>query len=314
MKVIGINRKILLVSSMMLILAGGGGPAFAEQPQPSKMEANQVAAGAEVLVAWDGQKIDRLDYEAALRNNVKEEHRPDFPRDMRRIASLLDDIHVRRELSSRAMAAGIDQDPVVTRQLLLARERMLSTRWLERWESQLAVPDMTAAAEEQYKLKPETYRSPEQVKASHILIGVDKRTEEEALARAEEVLKKARQGIDFSSLVKEYSEDPSAARNEGDLGWFTREKMAKPFSDAAFALERAGDISDVVKTSFGYHVILLQDKKAAKQKTFEDVKTALIRDLEKKWRNEQRAAYIAEIRANKSISLNGPAIDSLLVK
>ncbi len=105
---------------------------------------------------------------------------------------------------------------------------------------------------------------PTQVAAQHVLVpykGAEKcpkgvtRSKAEAKKRAEEVSKKAREkGADFSALVAEYSEDPAAKERQGSLGKFTREKMAKPFSDAAFALE-IDAVSDPVETPFGFHVI-----------------------------------------------------------
>jgi peptidyl-prolyl cis-trans isomerase NIMA-interacting 1 len=108
---------------------------------------------------------------------------------------------------------------------------------------------------------------PTSVAAQHVLVaykgakdvkkGVT-RTKDEAQKRAAEVVTKARGGADFSALVKEYSDDPAAGERQGSVGKFTRDKMAKPFSDAAFALPVAlpvDGISDVVETPFGFHVI-----------------------------------------------------------
>jgi hypothetical protein len=121
-----------------------------------------------------------------------------------------------------------------------------------------AAPSTTASAPKA------PHDPPTQVAAQHVLVpykGAEKcpkgvtRSKAEAKKRAEEVSKKAKEkGADFSALVAEFSEDPAAKERQGSLGKFTREKMAKPFSDAAFALE-VDEVSDPVETPFGFHVI-----------------------------------------------------------
>ncbi len=80
----------------------------------------------------------------------------------------------------------------------------------------------------------------------------------EAMATAQEVLERAKAGEDFSELAKEYSDDPGSAPEGGELGWFGRGVMVTPFEDAAFALQ-PGEISDIVETQFGYHIILVDE-------------------------------------------------------
>jgi len=103
----------------------------------------------------------------------------------------------------------------------------------------------------------------ETVTASHILIAYagamradpnNKRTKAEAEKRAEAILARAKKGEDFAKLADEASDDPSAKMNHGSLGSFTRERMIKPFADAAFAL-KPGQVSGVVETPFGFHII-----------------------------------------------------------
>lgn len=104
---------------------------------------------------------------------------------------------------------------------------------------------------------------PEVIAAQHVLVayrgakrapGGITRSKDEAKKRAEEALAKARKGDDFTEVVKAYSDEPGAAERLGSLGKFKRDVMAKPFADAAFKL-KVGEISDVVETEFGFHVI-----------------------------------------------------------
>ncbi len=109
--------------------------------------------------------------------------------------------------------------------------------------------------------------SPE-LKASHILIKDEK--------TAKDVLQKVKAGEDFAKLAEEYSEDPGSAANGGDLGYFGTGVMTKPFEEAAYAL-KVGEISDLVKSEFGYHIIKLTDKKEVKP--FDEMKDEIRKQL-----------------------------------
>lgn len=126
---------------------------------------------------------------------------------------------------------------------------------------------------------------PEERRASHILIAVPPNaTPEEqakAKAKAEEVLAMVKKDpASFAELAKKYSQDPGSAAKGGDLGFFTRDAMVKQFSDAAFALKK-GDISGLVKTEYGYHIIMVTDIKAPKQRSFDEMKPQIEADLKK---------------------------------
>jgi len=130
----------------------------------------------------------------------------------------------------------------------------------------------------QYDANPKDYRQEEQVKARHILFmtrGLGPDAELKAKARADSLLAAIRRdGGDFTGLAKRFSQEPGAATTGGDLGWFGRGRMVKEFDQAAFAL-KPGEIGPVVKTQFGYHIIKLEDRKAAGTKPFDEVRDAI---------------------------------------
>lgn len=125
-----------------------------------------------------------------------------------------------------------------------------------------------------YEENPDYFIKPEQVKASHILVSIpENATEEqkkEARKKAEGILKDLKKGANFEELAKEKSDCPSKERG-GDLGYFTRGRMVKPFEEAAFSL-KPGVLSDIVETKFGYHIILVKDHKMEEKAKLEEVK------------------------------------------
>ena len=118
------------------------------------------------------------------------------------------------------------------------------------------------------------YETPEQIRASHILLKTEGKDDAEVKARAEALLKQAKAGADFAELAKKNSEDEATAPNGGDLDFFGRGKMVPEFDQAAFAM-KPGEISDLVKTQYGYHIIKLVDKKEGTTRSLADVRQQL---------------------------------------
>ncbi len=118
------------------------------------------------------------------------------------------------------------------------------------------------------------YETPEQIRASHILLKTEGKDDAEVKARAEALLEQAKAGADFAELAKKNSEDEGTAPKGGDLDFFGRGKMVPEFDQAAFAL-KPGEISDLVKTQYGYHIIKLADKKEGTTRSLADVRQQL---------------------------------------
>lgn len=149
-----------------------------------------------------------------------------------------------------------------------------------------------------------SYEKPAQVRASHILIASkDAKTDEEKAAlkkKAGDILVKAKKpGADFRALAAEFSACPTSNKG-GDLGFFTKEKMVPSFSKAAFAMEK-GQISDIVETNFGYHIIKVTDKKAPETVSFEQAGFSIRKILEGTKVREQLMIYIEELKDKAKI-------------
>lgn len=171
-----------------------------------------------------------------------------------------------------------------TFQKSIADMGMSEDEFIEGWRSTLliqkmlgaVVAEMAGVTEEKktahYAENREKYVQEEQVKASHILLlfgeGETEEEKQKKLVKAGELRQEALQGADFATLATENSGCPSA-KNGGDLGWFGRNRMVEPFEEAAFAMQ-VGDVSGVVETQFGYHVIKLTDRKESRPLSYDE--------------------------------------------
>lgn len=143
-----------------------------------------------------------------------------------------------------------------------------------------------AEVRKEYDAHPERFRKDEERRVSHILIQARKDAGEAALKAAREKIDGLLERVkanpaDFAKLAKENSQDPGSAERGGDLGFFGRGAMVKPFEDAAFGLAKEGDVSAVVQSDFGFHIIKLAGVKAEQVRPFEEVRNEIAAELKK---------------------------------
>ncbi|MBI5590442.1 MAG: peptidylprolyl isomerase [Deltaproteobacteria bacterium] len=150
-------------------------------------------------------------------------------------------------------------------------------------------------AQAYYDTHPEAFKQPEQIKASHILVKVDPKDDPakkaEALKKIESIQEKLKAGGDFAALAKEQSDCPSKEKG-GDLGFFAKGQMVKPFEDAALAL-KPGETSGIVETQFGYHIIKLAEIKPEGVMQFAEVKDQLSQYLKQEKVKAELDSYLA---------------------
>jgi parvulin-like peptidyl-prolyl isomerase len=208
------------------------------------------------------------------------------------------------ELKKQIEAAGETIDKVKKG----LHDRLAEEHWLDSQIGDKAnVTD--ADAEDFYKKNPDAFKQPEQVRASHILVSVDKDAKPEVVAQkqkaAQAIADRAKKGEDFAKMAKELSEDPSAKKNSGDLDFFTKDKMVPEFSTAAFAMKK-DEISNPVRSEFGFHVIKVTDRKAPETVSLEKAKPQLLAFLKQQKKQAEIQKVVEGIRAKADVKINLP--------
>jgi len=154
-----------------------------------------------------------------------------------------------------------------------------------------------------YTENPDSFKVPEEIRASHILLKLSPETSQEEknskrleLAGISGLIE---QGADFAELASAHSECPSS-RQGGDLGFFSRGKMVKPFEDVAFGLKE-GEISNIVETQFGYHLIKVVDRREARTVPLDEVKDQIAAHLKSRKENEAMGEHLKKLRQSATI-------------
>lgn len=257
----------------------------AQETKQAAQEGDDAIDPETVIVA----KIDGRNYSAADLNDFIDT----LPPQIRQIPlhmilpSLIQQFVNFKLATEAAYAEGLDTDPEVQKQLRVQQDRIVRDTLLNRKAEEAVTDEKLQEAYKEFLLgnPPET-----EIHARHILVP----TEEEAKA----IIAELDAGADFAKLASEHSSGPSGA-NGGDLGYFTRERMVKPFSDAAFALEVGKYTETPVKTEFGYHVIQVEDRRQSKPPALDDVKDKLSQHIA----GQVVQAYFKQLREGKDIEL-----------
>ncbi len=164
-----------------------------------------------------------------------------------------------------------------------------------------------AAVKDYYEQKKASLKTQEQRRASHILFQLaadaDEATVNKTRAEAEKVLQQVRDGADFGKLAKQYSADPGSSGNDGDLGYFPAGTMVPEFDQTVSAM-KVGDVSDLVRTQFGFHIIKLTDIKGSEIPPLEDVRAELVKELKQRQIGER---YYEQLEQLTDTAYENPA-------
>jgi len=176
----------------------------------------------------------------------------------------------------------------------IGEQRKVRMLLLDRDQAQKRVVIPVTEAQRFYNNNINLYQTPEQIRASHILLNLADKDEASVRKQAESILQQVKAGADFAELAKKFSEDPGTRDNGGDLDYFSRGRMVPDFEMAAFALQ-PGQVSDLVRTQFGLHIIKLVDKRPAVTRAFEEVQPQIEEQLRAQRAGEQLTARAAEL-------------------
>jgi peptidyl-prolyl cis-trans isomerase C len=184
-----------------------------------------------------------------------------------------------------------------------AKADMLVTKMLE-FEVKVSVPPQEVTAF--YQQNPEKFQQGERARASHILIRLpekaDEKVKQEARAKAADVMKQVTSGQDFAALAKQHSQDPGSATNGGDLGYFQQGQMVGAFERAAFAL-KPGEVSDIVETPFGFHIIKLVDKQPARTVPIDEVRPQIEQFLQNQQRQTKTQSFVESLKTKGKVEI-----------
>ena len=204
---------------------------------------------------------------------------------------ILDDVISMRLFAIDGEAKKLDETPEFKEQMLNIKRTVLAQSVMRD-----AVKDVTVSDDEAkkfYEENPAMFKNPERVRARHILVSGD-----ENLAKVQDELKS---GKSFDVVAKEYSIDPGSAANGGDLGEFPRGMMVPEFEKAAFELAKPGDVSEPVKTQFGWHIIKLEERIPESTIPFEQIKERLTQELREQKTQEILQNLTKELEAKYKV-------------
>lgn len=242
-------RRTLFALATATILSSAALPAWAADDYVIMKVDNQDITKSEVDSMWGGLfppgQAPALD---AMQPQMREK--------------ILRGIMTERLMLAEALKQGVDKDPTVQKEVEEVKRKLIVRHFLEAKTADVTDADL----KKEYDAMVVVMRDQKEVRARHILV--------ETEAQAKDIKKKLSEGKSFDALAKEYSKDPGSAKQGGDLGYFTKNKMVKEFADAAFTMKK-GEVSNPVKSQFGWHIIKVEDARNVTIPTFNAVKEQL---------------------------------------
>lgn len=255
------------------------------------------APPTDLVVERGTARIEFVDVDARMAK-IPSDKRAGYMNKPERIEETLQAMLLVKQFAAEARAAGLDREPLMAVELKQVQDELLAERFMARKLAAIEVPDFNNAAQERYITSPALYRTPEALDVRHLVVLRDIHGDVDARKRAEALLAEFKaKGGDFAEFVKQHSEEKSVGISGGLLPNLERGKAAGSFEEAAFALKDPGELSGVVSTRFGYHIIQLVGRRPSTRIPYEQVKDSILASLRNDYLARERVTMMDRYRS-----------------
>jgi peptidyl-prolyl cis-trans isomerase C len=259
----------------------------------------------DILAKIGPKEITRADFEQFI-NSFTPEQKQFLSENPKQKEILLDRLVQVQVVSDLARRKNLDKDDRVKMQIENQTNEILAQEFLRReLEAEISITEEDLNI--YYLNHQKEFDSPEMVRVRHILIKIDKdasdQDRQKAREKAESLLSRINNGEDFAKLASEYSDDPNSKVKGGDLGFIQRGKVIKPFEEAAFSL-KPGEVSPVIETILGFHILKLEKKKPAGIEPLEKVKDRTRAKVLEDLKNAKRKSFIEKVLKEAKVEIH----------
>ena len=291
--------------------------AFAVNAQVSPPQASMTASnsavekpvvGADTVLASNATvKVTKADFDAEI-SRIPESERFEFLLSRVRIAGLLENLLINRVLAQEAIEQKLDQNQIVKDEILNQTEKVLAKYRAQQLLKETKVKDFTAAAREAYLVDPKKSIRPARYKPWQILVSLQGRDKATARKRAEQARERVLRGGDLEEIAKEFSDDTNSKKTGGVLDLTELTEFEPSFAEALKKM-KPGEVSEVIETRYGFHVIYLMELLPEKKLSYELMKSDLMEEARIAYLKSNFDNHLNRIRLDPALTVNVDALE-----
>lgn len=303
-----INKLILST----IVTAAFAVNAKVSPPQASMTASNSAVekpvVGADTVLASNATvKVTKADFDAEI-SRIPESERFEFLLSRVRIAGLLENLLINRVLAQEAIEQKLDQNQIVKDEILNQTEKVLAKYRAQQLLKETKVKDFTAAAREAYLVDPKKSIRPARYKPWQILVSLQGRDKATARKRAEQARERVLRGGDLEEIAKEFSDDTNSKKTGGVLDLTELTEFEPSFAEALKKM-KPGEVSEVIETRYGFHVIYLMELLPEKKLSFELMKSDLMEEARIAYLKSNFDNHLNRIRLDPALTVNVDALE-----